>query len=203
MRRDIYPRARALGHAARPALLALATLTSGCLTYRPIIVDRKTDFELQLLGTFERYQQRPSPNAGLAPRPRTTVAGADAGQALRAVVESELLRPEVWHGKQARLVGEGRDGLLVLLAPPAEEVERARLTRLVAQENAWRRWLMQAVIATDAALDARDLPEVQRVFHRLQLALSEPGELVQGGDGRWQPYAGGSGRGAAQDRLSR
>lgn len=200
MRRDPLPRARALGHAARPALLALATLTSGCLTYRPIIVDRKTDFELQLLGTFERYQQRPSPSAGLAPPPGTSAAGADDGQALRAVVESELLRPEVRRGKQARLLGEGRDGLLVLLAPPGEEVERTRLTRLVAQENAWRQWLMQAVIATDAALDARDLPEVQRVFHRLQLALSEPGELVQGGDDRWQPYAGGSSPGPGETR---
>lgn len=189
MSRDPHPRDLPARPAARPALLALVTLTSGCLAYRPIIVDRKTDFEVQVLGGFERWHERPSAAAGLALARVQAATSPDARQLLQAVLDSELLHEATRRAKQAGLVGEGRQGLLVLLAPPTTEAERERLAHLVSAENAWRLRLMQAVLASDAALGARDLPEVQRIFHRLQRATAEAGVLVEGADGRWQPTA--------------
>ncbi|MBK8479801.1 MAG: DUF1318 domain-containing protein [Proteobacteria bacterium] len=167
------------------ALLALATLTGGCLTYRPIIVDRKTDFEAQLLGRFERLHERPSAAAALPLARGATALGRADRLLVQAVLDSELLREATHQSKRAQLVGEGREGLLVVVTMPASDDERERLARLVTEVNAWRQSLMQAVIASDATLSASDLPEVQRVFHRLQRATAAPGDLVQDADGRW------------------
>ena len=148
-------------------------------------MDRKTQLENQILGSFPRLE----PELLLASSVRGGLRGGQAAERealVQALMDREFNRDDIDELKREQVLGEGRDGLLVELKAPADP-ERARLARdLLREENRDRMLVMRHVIASNPRLGERDLAVVQRAFHRLNAGAARPGDLVQEADGRWR-----------------
>ena len=169
-------------------LLVVGNL-GACVTVKPVVLDRKTQLENQVLGTFRRLSQ----DLVIA----SSVRGPGAGQgeaslsplqreAAEAVMLREFHRDDVDQLKAEKVAGEGKESLLVLLTPPAEEAAAARARRLVSEENQAREVIMERVIQLNADLQPKDLPLVRRIFRRLNREAARPGELIQRDNGKWE-----------------
>lgn len=167
------------------ALLTLVTAaTTACVTVRPVIVDRKTALENEILGRFQRLQ-RELRLLTADPRELSELPPAQR-RVLQAMLDRELLRPRLALHKENKAVGESKDGLLRVLAAPENPTAASELRALVAWENDSRMRIMQGVIAASDRLHPADLPEVRRMFHRLHVELARDGDRVQRADGSWQ-----------------
>lgn len=168
--------------------LLLLVMPAACVTVKPVVLDRKTQLENQVLGLFQRLEDdlvlassvRGSGSGGLSPLER---------EAAEAMMLREFIRDDVEALKSAGWVGEGLDGLLALLKKPEEPREAARASRLVAEENGARTALMQRVVQLSPELHEADMPLVRRLFYRLNVQTARPGDLVQREDGSWQTRA--------------
>ncbi|MCC6747999.1 MAG: DUF1318 domain-containing protein [Deltaproteobacteria bacterium] len=175
--------------------LALALLpSSGCAVVKPVVLDKKTQLENQILGTFDRLEEElvlassvrsGAPRKALSPLER---------EALDALMSREFNRDDLDELKRQQVAGEGNDGLLVLLAPPTEPAALARAKELVERENRDRTVLLKRALQLGPELGDRDLPLLRRIFHRLNVQASQPGERVQEPDGRWRTVVGAGGR---------
>lgn len=169
----------------RTAALALAALLGGCVTVRPVVLDRKTELENQILGTFGRLERE----LILASSVRGSAAAAQLSplqrEALEAMLNREFNRDDVDALKAKQVLGEGNDGLLKVLVAGGEPAEAQRVQRLVEQENKDRMVIMRRVIQVDRALGDKDLPLVRRIFARLMAQVAEPGQRVQQEGGAW------------------
>lgn len=161
--------------------LVFALNLAGCLTYRPVVVDRKTDLETEILGSFERI------NTELTPATTSTTDAPLEGprnELLQAVLERQLLEPHIRELKRDQMVGEGRDGLLATLSTPDPE-RHPHAKSQIKRENEQRLRQMQAIVALSPKLQPKDLPQVRRVFHQIQSGLAQPGDRVQDAQGNW------------------
>ncbi|HSH70582.1 MAG TPA: DUF1318 domain-containing protein, partial [Deferrisomatales bacterium] len=92
-------------------------------------------------------------------------------------------------------VGEGADGLLAAfelrkdgpedLREFAERYGPAEFQSVLARVNNAREQVMARVVALNPDLTAADLPEVHRVFGRLNADNAPPGVKIQHPDGSW------------------
>ena len=169
-------------------LLAIAPLLLGaCVTVKPVMLDRKTQLENQVLGAFQRLEQ----DLVLASSVRGTAGQGAAAlsplqrEAAEAMMVREYHRDDLEELKATQAVGEGNDGTLVLLSPPEDEGEASKARRLMKQENGAREVIISRVIQLNADLTDRDRPLVNRIFQRLNREAARPGELVQRDDGKW------------------
>jgi uncharacterized protein YdbL (DUF1318 family) len=184
--------ARASSPIARAILLvaAVATLT-GCVTLKPVVLDRKTQLENQILGTFQRLED----DLVLASSVRGVRAEAKLSplqrEALDAMMTREFHRDDLDALKQQHVIGEARTGYLAILAPPRKEAEAAKLKTLVDEENRCRKLILRRAIALGRGLSEKDLPELERIFYRLNLKTARPGDRVQAESGAWQLVSGG------------
>jgi hypothetical protein len=179
-----------LGHArAFLFLMVLLSLVAGCPTLRPAVLDQKTQIENQILGTFERLQddlilissvRGPEVPATLSPLER---------EAIESMMIREFYRDDIDEFKAKQIVGEGNKGLLVLMAAPADGELAQKVKERVEEENRCRQIIIQRVIQLHRELSAKDLPRVQQIFYRLNLAASKPGEKVQRENGAWEMTA--------------
>ena len=170
-------------------LLLLLPLTLGaCVTVKPVVLDRKTQLENQVLGTFQQLKQ----DLVLASSVRGPGAGAAEKlsplerEAAEAVMQREFHRDDLEQLKADKAVGEGKDAMVVLLSAPEEAAAAARARRLVKEENAARAVIMDRVIQLNADLKQADLPLVRRIFRRLNRTAARPGDLVQRDNGKWE-----------------
>ena len=162
----------------------------GCVSVKPVVLDRKTQLENQILGTFKRLQEelilassvRGEGQAGkkLSPLER---------EAVEAMMTREFNRDDIEDLKTRQVVGEGNDGLLATRDMPSEAVAAARVKRLVQEENSARLVLMKRVIQQSPDLSDKDLPELRRIFHRLNVQTARKGDWVQRSDGKWEQTA--------------
>jgi uncharacterized protein YdbL (DUF1318 family) len=171
--------------AAAAALLVAAGL--GCVSLKPVVLDSKTQLENQVLGSVQRLERElvlaSSVRAeGKAARKLSPLQR----EALDAMMIREFYRDDIEALKQAQVVGEGREGLLVQLSEPKEPEQAAQAKRLVEQENKSRTVIMRRVIQLNRDLTERDLPLVQRIFARLNRQTARPGDKVQLDGGRWE-----------------
>lgn len=169
----------------RAAGVALAVMLGGCVTVRPVVLDRKTELENQILGTFQRLERElilASSVRGAAPAPKLSPLQREA---LEAMLNREFNRDDVDQLKAKQVVGEGNDGLLRVLVAGGEPAEAKRVQQLVEQENQDRMVIMRRVIQLDRALTDKDLPLVRRIFSRLMAQVAEPGNRVQQESGAW------------------
>ena len=167
------------------ALALLCTLGAGCVSLKPVVLDRKTQLENQILGAFQRLEDDlilASSVRGQRAEPKLTPLQREA---LEAMMLREFIRDDVEDLKTKQLAGEGRDGQLVVLAPPAEEAEAKRVKGLVDQENGCRKVIVQRVIGSSRELSEKDLPLVQQLFYRLDVQTARPGDRVQQENGAW------------------
>jgi uncharacterized protein YdbL (DUF1318 family) len=178
------------------AALLLCCCFAGCPKVRPATVARKTQLENQILGTFDRLEDE----VILASSVRGEQAGTAAKlsplqrEALEAMLDREFNRDDIDALKAQQVLGEGNDGMLVLLTPPADPKEAQRAKALVERDNRDRQLIIQRVVQINRELSDKDLPLVRRLFYRLNVQAARPGDRVQQPDGQWttvrQPAAG-------------
>jgi hypothetical protein len=104
----------------------------------------------------------------------------------------EFNRDDVLAFKRPRLVGEGRDGLLVVFEEGLAELEeadpqRAALVRAIAtEENEDRLTIMRRIVQTTPELRGEEgLAAVRRILAARYAQESPPGTLVEQADGTW------------------
>ena len=154
----------------KPALVYLGlVILGGCVTYRPVVVAPKTSLENDILGGLQRLHE----DLPLVTRPTTTDRlPPERRRVLQALIDQQLAQSEIDRLKSQGLVGEGRDGLLRALASPADPP----VARTIEAENQRRLTIMRGVIDSTSTLSERDLPAVQRCYHRYQADRAKAGE---------------------------
>lgn len=167
-------------------LVGLISCYVSCVTVKPVVVDRKTQLENQILGTFQRLEddlilassvrgEQPEPN--LSPLQR---------EAVEAMMTREFFRDDIEELKSKQVVGEANTGLLIVLIQPVEEEQAKRVKYLVDEENRSRNIIFRRVISLSRDLSEKDMPAVQRTFYRLNLQTARPGDKVQQENGTWK-----------------
>ena len=172
------------------ALALLCTLGAGCVSLKPVVLDRKTQLENQILGAFQRLEDDlilASSVRGERAEPKLTPLQREA---LEAMMLREFIRDDIEELKTKQVVGEGKDGQLVVLSQPGEEPEAKRVKGLVDQENGCRKVIVERVVGSSRELSERDLPLVRQLFYRLNLQTARPGDRVQQENGAWTTVAG-------------
>lgn len=156
---------------------ALALALAGCAapsinlaTNQPI----KVDIAMRL----DVYQHNADGSGKPAPSPTPTTPVAptarNGGGSIDPAERAKNRQADIQVFKNSRLVGEGRDGLLVILSEPAGDYGDY-VRRTVAVENRDRMDQMKAA----AAKQKRPLPEIQKEQAALWLNRSFKGEWVE------------------------
>jgi uncharacterized protein YdbL (DUF1318 family) len=190
MNRKLHPMA------ATSAVIWIS-LSGGCMTVKPVVVDRKTALENQILGTFQRLEDDvilASSVRGDEPPTRLTPLQREA---VEAMMTREFIRDDIEAWKTQQAVGEAKSGLLEVLALPNEADQARQVQQLVEEENTSRKVILQRVISLSGELSEKDLPMVQLIFYRLNVQTSRPGDKVQLQNGNWQVIQRASGTGAS------
>jgi uncharacterized protein YdbL (DUF1318 family) len=177
------------------ALVALLALEA-CVTVKPVILDRKTQLENQILGTFQRLEDDLVLASSVRGERAETGLSPLAREALDAMLTREYHRDDLDALKQKHVVGEAKTGYLAILAPPRNQAEAAKVRALTEEENRCRKLILQRAIALGRGLSEKDLPELERVFYRLNLKTARPGDRVQSESGGWQIVTGESAGGS-------
>jgi len=195
-RLDIGAQLARLGRFAL-ATAVIAAAASGCVKVKPVVLDRKTQLENQVLGSIQRLERDlilASSVRGERPAPKLTPLQREA---VEAMMSRAFNKDDVDALKQEQVVGEANTGMLSILAPPKEPALQKRVAALVQQENRDRMVIIRRVIQIDRHLSERDLPAVKRVFYRLNVQTARSGDQVQREAGDWETVRkGGAGGGA-------
>lgn len=165
------------------------------------VVSERTSLENQVLGTYNTINddlllvasvRGISPSGRIAPAPQRTPEQEDAVRALETV---SFHGDDVEAFKRLGWVGEGSDGLLAPFPrtlPKAGSDQTLAATysdgefhQVLVEVNQAREVLMLRIISTNENFTVQDLPEIRRVFARINQQNSPPGSKVQGDDGRW------------------
>ena len=166
--------------------LALCAIL-GCVSVKPVVLDRKTQLENQILGTFRRLEGElilaSSVRGEEVPARKRSPLDREA---LEAMMTREYNRDDIEDLKAKQVVGEANTGLLAVRDLPSDVVEGRRVEKLVEEENGARTVLMKRVIHKSPDLSNKDLPELRRIFHRLNVQTARKGDWVQRVDGQWE-----------------
>jgi uncharacterized protein YdbL (DUF1318 family) len=166
------------------------------------VVSERTSLENQVLGSYSTINddlllvasvRGVSPSGTIAPAPQRT---PEQEAAVRALETVSFHADDVEAFKRLGWVGEDRAGLLAPFSrtlPPAgssdsafaETYSAGEFQQVVAEVNQAREALMLRVIQTNENFTVQDLPEIRRVFARINQQNSPPGSKVQGDDGSW------------------
>lgn len=170
-------------------LLAVATLVAagfGCVSLKPVVLDRKTQLENQILGSFQRLEKDLILTSSVRGEQAATKLSPLQREALEAMMSRAFYEDDIDEIKQQQIVGEGKDGLLKILQAPDKPELAKRVKQLVEEENRNRNVIFRRVIQINRDLSDRDLPQVKRVFYRLSRQTAKPGEKVQRETGDWE-----------------
>lgn len=164
------------------ALLGATIGSISCVSLRPVIVDKKTRFESDVLGDFERVHEE---LLALPTAPPSEISAAQR-RAIQNVVDRQLNRRLLRPLKREHVVGEGRDGMLAIIREPSapEQVERVR--ERVMQENRARETLISAVIELNPGLGGDARRDLRSALYRRNVMEAEPGDAIQDQRGQWR-----------------
>ncbi len=166
------------------------------------VVSERTALENQILGTYNALDTemllvasvRGVDSSGeIREPPRRSQEARDATLALQVLAFHE---DDVQAFKELGWAGENAEGLLTPFplvrdgGPPgleefARDYGEDEFQAVVQAVNRAREAVMGRVIALNEDLTAEDLPQVRRVFARLNRESALPGERVQQPDGTW------------------
>ena len=166
------------------------------------VVSERTSLENQVLGTYNTINddlllvasvRGISPSGTIAPAPQRTPEQEGAVRALETV---SFHGDDVEVFKRLGWVGEGSDGLLAPFPRTlpkaassdqvfAESYSDGEFLQVVDEVNKAREILILRVIQTNENFTVQDLPEIRRVFAKINQQNSPPGSKVQGDDGSW------------------
>lgn len=167
-----HPAAIGVGFALASVLLTgCKTPSINLATSEPI----KVDIAMRL-DVYQHASENGAPKSSAVPISPSATSGNSAERAKNRQADIQVF-------KNSRLVGEGCDGLLVILTEPAGDYGDY-VRRAVGGENADRMSRMKAL----AEKQKRPLPEVQKEQAALWANRSFKGEWIQirGSDGNFQ-----------------
>lgn len=165
------------------------------------VVSERTSLENQVLGTYNALDNEmlrvasvrgvdPSGNLRTPP-----VQSREARDALLAMQTLAFHDDDLQRFKRLGWVGERADGLIKPFERPRDVPEEfaafvnrftdEEFQAVVAAVNKARMAVMQRVVALNEDLDDTDLPEVQRIFGKLNGESSLSGERIELADGTW------------------
>lgn len=166
------------------------------------VVSERTSLENQVLGTYNTINddlllvasvRGISPGGTIAPAPQRTPEQEGAVRALETV---SFHADDVETFKRLGWVGEDRAGLLSPFPRTLPKAGRSdqdfaatysegEFLQVLDEVNQAREVLMRRVIQTNENFTVQDLPEIRRVFARINQQSSPPGSRVQREDGTW------------------
>ena len=166
------------------------------------VVSERTSLENQVLGTYNTINddlllvasvRGVSPSGTIAPAPQRTPEQETAVRALETV---SFHADDIEVFKRLGWVGEGSDGLLTSFPrtqPQAGSSDQTfaasysdgEFRQVLDEVNKAREILMLRVIQTNENFTVQDLPEIRRVFAKINQQNSPPGTKVQKDDGTW------------------
>ena len=165
------------------------------------VVSERTSLENQVLGTYNTISddlllvasvRGISPTGKMTPAPQRTPEQETAVRALETV---SFHADDIETFKRLGWIGEGRDGLLAAFPRTqpkggsdqnfAATYSDGEFSEVLEQVNKARDVLMLRVIQTNENFTAQDLPEIRRVFAKINQQNSPPGSKVQKDDGTW------------------
>lgn len=171
---------------------------SGLVDVNVQIVDEKTLLERQILGAYESLEKdlvlvasvRSVDTEGrLVPLPTFPPGQRKALEALRI---REFYRDDVDALKKDGVLGEGKDGYLVLRDDSKLDPKRKALAKTVLEaENGARKALIDRILETNETLTPNDRPKVENVFAQMNRDAAKDGEWIQTQDGSWTRKSAG------------
>jgi hypothetical protein len=176
---------------------AAAAIAAGC-TIRPpdvIVTTEKTALENQLLGTSERISDDPLSIAALWSTPPsygreyqadwdTLVASEGRRRLILAQIRRQTLREFIFQLKRDGVLGEGRDGLLEVMADTIPELEAVR--RIAGAENEDRLVIMEYYARSRGLDSGRDMDVLRSDFAGLMARESPTGTWVDDPETGWK-----------------
>ncbi len=185
-------------------LVVLLSVLAGCTLAKVDVnvVSERTALENQVLGSYNALSDDVLLVAsvrGVDPTGKITTPPRKSREYQNAVTAMETLafhEDDVDAFKRLGWVGENNVGLLTTFpinrdkAPDDLQAFAARYPQeeflsVVKQVNQAREVVMIRVVETNAAFTQKDLPEIKRVFAKLNREKSLPGERIQKEDGSW------------------
>jgi hypothetical protein len=166
------------------------------------VVSERTSLENQVLGTYNTISddlllvasvRGISPAGKITPAPQRTPEQEGAVRALETI---SFHADDVEAFKRLGWVGEDSVGLLAPFPRTlpkagssdkvfAETYSDGEFLQVVDEVNKAREVLMLRVIQTNENFTVQDLPEIRRVFAKINQQNSPPGSKVQKDDGTW------------------
>jgi hypothetical protein len=167
---------------------------SSLLSVDVLVVGERTSLERQVLGTYRSLNadfEAFGSVRGVDEEGRVRVPPpiTDSKQAtLRAMQNRAYNRDDVNEFLRLGLVGEGRDGLLVVIEGANMEMtglSREFMLRVVAEENADRETVLNRLRETTPGVDAAELDQIRSIFASLNRDAAPAEARVQMEDGSW------------------
>lgn len=189
----------------RHVAMALAAVVFSACTLAKVdveVVSERTSLENQVLGAYNALDtdmllvasvRGVDPEGNLRKAPPRSQEHKDAVAAMQLL---SFHADDVQSFKTLGWVGENNAGLLTPFAVDpsqatgeltafAERFSKPEFEAVVSQVNAARETVMRRVIDMNDTLTEDNLPEVRRVFARLNAESALPGEKIQQEDGAW------------------
>ncbi len=165
---------------------SLSLLITGCISAKIVKLDRKTQLENQILGTFQRLEEDLILASSVRGDRAETKLSPLQQEAVAAMMSREFFRDDIEDLKGKQVLGEGNSGRLQILITAGEPEELKRVERLVTEENKSREIILSRVIQLNRELSDKDLPRLWSIFHRLNAGTAQSGHKVQLENGNWQ-----------------
>lgn len=181
------------------AALLLVLVGTGCAQrlfgINLFVVGEKTSLEQQVLGNYAEIGRDLSAYASvrgvdtdgsLKPAPRTTDSQA---QVLQALGNRRYNRDDLDTLLAGGVVGEGRDGKLVLLQQEPQAVGQMTpelVATLISEENRDRGIILERLMQTTPGVKEGDAAEVAWIFATLNQDLAPAGARIQTKAGAWK-----------------
>ncbi|MBW1786597.1 MAG: DUF1318 domain-containing protein [Deltaproteobacteria bacterium] len=166
------------------------------------VVSERTALENQVLGAYNSLSDEVllvasvrgvDPTGQIESPPRRSREQQDAVDAIQVMAFNQ---DDIDAFKRLGWVGEGNEGLLKAFpmettATPedltdfVERYPEPEFKAVVGQVNEARETIMRRVVETDPGLSKDDLPQVRRVFGKLNRENALSGEKIQNEDGLW------------------
>ncbi len=185
-------------------ILMSALFFAGCTlaTVKVNVVSERTTLENQVLGSYNALSDEVllvasvrgvEPSGTIKTPPRHSREYQNAVQAIETIAfhadDVELFKRLGW-------VGENNQGFLTSfpmdktkvpadLKGSADRFKEEEFAAIITDVNGARTVVMQRVIDTNENLTEKDLPEIRKVFGKLNRENALPGDKIQNEDGSW------------------
>lgn len=184
----------------RSLIPAILLFCAGCTIKTPEVTftSERTALEKQILGSYRTIEEESwmitsarsasgeEEKISIPDRPEIAV-GRKA--ALEAFINRKFNADDVEDFKMDGVVGEGLEGLLVLMPNQRyseDESYRTLVDRIVRQENSDRRAIMDRIADVNSIVNPVDRKAIERVFAQMNRDASPPGTWIQSDDGKWK-----------------